>query len=69
MKLRRYRQFRDYLKKVEMMLNETIWILHRNCEMEQRKRKEEGGNDIKRSKKRAADADNAGGSDAKRARY
>uniref|UniRef100_A0A914Z8E2 Uncharacterized protein n=1 Tax=Panagrolaimus superbus TaxID=310955 RepID=A0A914Z8E2_9BILA len=68
MKLRRYRQFRDYLKKVEMMLNETIWILHRNCEMEQRKRKEEGGNDIKRSKKRAADAQNSG-LEAKRARY
>uniref|UniRef100_A0A914Z6X6 Uncharacterized protein n=1 Tax=Panagrolaimus superbus TaxID=310955 RepID=A0A914Z6X6_9BILA len=37
MRLRRNRQFREYIKKVEMMLNETIWIWHRNCEMEQRK--------------------------------
>uniref|UniRef100_A0AC35EYJ2 DNA-directed RNA polymerase III subunit RPC3 n=1 Tax=Panagrolaimus sp. PS1159 TaxID=55785 RepID=A0AC35EYJ2_9BILA len=69
MKLRRYRQFRDYLKKVEMMLNETIWILHRNCQMEQLKRQDEGGNNIQRSKKRAADASENGGSDAKRPRY
>uniref|UniRef100_A0A914PTZ1 Acyl carrier protein n=1 Tax=Panagrolaimus davidi TaxID=227884 RepID=A0A914PTZ1_9BILA len=68
MKLRRYRQFRDYLKKVEMMLNETIWILHRNCQMEQLKRQDEGGNNIQRSKKRAADASENGGSDAKRSR-
>uniref|UniRef100_A0A914Y4X7 Uncharacterized protein n=1 Tax=Panagrolaimus superbus TaxID=310955 RepID=A0A914Y4X7_9BILA len=66
MKLRRYRQFREYLKKFEMMLNETIWILYRNCKMEQRK--EEAENDIKGLKKRAADAENSG-LEAKRARY
>uniref|UniRef100_A0A7E4URU3 DNA-directed RNA polymerase III subunit RPC3 n=1 Tax=Panagrellus redivivus TaxID=6233 RepID=A0A7E4URU3_PANRE len=68
LKLRRYRTFRDYLKKVEMMLNQTIWIMHRNREMEQRKRRDEGLNLAKRARKRAADAAD-GESEAKRMRY
>ena len=67
--LRRYRKFRDYLKRVEMMLNESIWIMHRNCEMEQRKRRDDGGNDTKRKRKAADPTGGSNGPEAKRGRY
>lgn len=64
--LRRYRQFRDYLKKVEMMLNESIWIVYRYIEMEERRRKDRGVSNSKKGRKRPG-ADYEDDTPAKRA--
>ena len=80
MKLRRYRQFRDYLKKVkvcfhaslicflfqvEMMLNESLWVVYRFKQMEERRRKDLGNQSGKKVRKRPGDS-YEGDSQAKR---
>lgn len=66
-KIRRYRQFRDYLKKVEMMLNESIWAIYRFQQIEERRRKDQGVSNTKTRKRGPISFDS--GSEAKRVKY
>uniref|UniRef100_A0AC34QYQ0 Uncharacterized protein n=1 Tax=Panagrolaimus sp. JU765 TaxID=591449 RepID=A0AC34QYQ0_9BILA len=66
-KIRRYRQFRDYLKKVEMMLNESIWVIYKYQQIEERRRKDQGVSNTKTRKRGPTSYDND--SEAKRFKY